>query len=347
MNCGSSRPVEIVGGGLAGLALGLSLRQRNVPVTVFEAHGYPRHRVCGEFIAGLDASTVARLGLAPLLEDALRHSDVSWYRGGQLVQTHRLPVQALGISRHRLDSRLAEAFVAAGGELRAHTRVDLDVSREGRVFAAGRQPRPSGKLGLKIHARNLPLRSDLEVHLADRAYVGLSNIEDGRVNVCGLFVRRPLPADGPGSPAADLFFRYLDATGLAGLAQRLRSADVDDASFCAVAGMGYSTWAPRHDRICLGDQSTPTPPFTGNGMAMALQGAAIALDPLADWSQGRAPWSDTVATINRTLRRRFRLRLASANLLHSFMLDPSRQHLLVLAIRARLLPFRPLYRLTH
>jgi len=51
------RSVEVVGGGLAGLSLGLALRRRGVPVTVWEAGHYPRHRVCGEFITGLDRAT--------------------------------------------------------------------------------------------------------------------------------------------------------------------------------------------------------------------------------------------------------------------------------------------------
>ena len=69
----SPRPVEIVGGGLAGLSLGLALRRAAVPVTIFEAGVYPRHRVCGEFIAGLDTDTISRLGLDELLADARRH----------------------------------------------------------------------------------------------------------------------------------------------------------------------------------------------------------------------------------------------------------------------------------
>ena len=40
-----ARTVTIIGGGLAGLTLGLALRQRDVPVTVCEAGTYPRHRV--------------------------------------------------------------------------------------------------------------------------------------------------------------------------------------------------------------------------------------------------------------------------------------------------------------
>jgi 2-polyprenyl-6-methoxyphenol hydroxylase-like FAD-dependent oxidoreductase len=46
----STKPITIVGGGLAGLTLGIGLRRRGVPTTLWEAGHYPRHRVCGEFI---------------------------------------------------------------------------------------------------------------------------------------------------------------------------------------------------------------------------------------------------------------------------------------------------------
>src|SRR5690606_11809803 len=75
------RSVEIMGGGLAGLALGLGLRHRGVPVTVCEAGSYPRHRACGEFIHGLETSVIERLGLAPVLADAPRCHRVSWHQG--------------------------------------------------------------------------------------------------------------------------------------------------------------------------------------------------------------------------------------------------------------------------
>ncbi|MFM7376435.1 MAG: hypothetical protein ACKO39_14995, partial [Chthoniobacterales bacterium] len=55
--------VVIVGGGLAGLGLGLALRRNAVPVTIHEAGRYPRHRVCGEFITSLDRHTREELGL--------------------------------------------------------------------------------------------------------------------------------------------------------------------------------------------------------------------------------------------------------------------------------------------
>jgi menaquinone-9 beta-reductase len=343
-NC---QEIEIVGGGLAGLSLGLALRRRGVPVTVFEAHDYPRHRVCGEFITGLDDDTVNRLGLGPLLADALRHRQVVWYQRNRAVQSQRLPSPALGISRHRLDARLAEAFIEVGGDLRLHTRIAPEAQPAGRVFATGRRPRPSPWIGLKVHVRDLPRGGDLEVHLGDRAYVGLSGIEDGKVNVCGLFRRRPISPGKPPAPDAGLLLRYLDASRLTALAGRLRGANLDATSFCAVAAVNFQMEPARPGRLCLGDSFAMTPPFTGNGMALALQSAALALDPLADWARGGPAWPDTVAAVSQSLHRHFRARIASANLLHPFLLEPRRQIWLAWAGRARLLPLRLLYHLTH
>lgn len=64
------KPITIVGGGLAGLTLGVGLRQRGVPVAIHEAGHYPRHRVCGEFISGRGQATLARLGLRELFDQA-------------------------------------------------------------------------------------------------------------------------------------------------------------------------------------------------------------------------------------------------------------------------------------
>ena len=218
------RPIEIIGGGLAGLSLGLALRRAGVTVTIFEAGHYPRHRVCGEFITGLSAATITTLGLAPYFSDALHHREVAWFIGADATtkptRIQRLPSSALGLSRHALDHRLATAFTAAGGVLLANTRFpETDTASSsvpGRVFTTGRRRSRSPWLGLKIHARDVTLTRDLELHLGDHAYVGLARVEDGSVNVCGLFRRRALCAKG-----ANLLLGYLQAAGLTSLAAPL------------------------------------------------------------------------------------------------------------------------------
>lgn len=336
------KPIVIIGGGLAGLSLGLALRREGVPVTLHEAGSYPRHRVCGEFITGLSPVTIARLQLGPFLADALPHREVAWFIGGQSTRIQQLPAPALGLSRHALDARLAAAFVEAGGDLRLHSRVTDDSPQPGRIFATGRRHGRSPWLGLKIHALNLPLQRDLELHLGDQAYVGLTRVEDGRANICGLFRRRKLTGHG-----SALLHRYLEAAGMAALTARLRSAIFDEDSFCAVAAVSFDARVPASLRVQLGDACAMIPPFTGNGMAMAFQSAETALTPLLAYARGRSDWRTASNLIRTRLRRRFRVRLASARLLHPYLLQTSRQRWLAAAARASLLPFRSLYAILH
>jgi flavin-dependent dehydrogenase len=343
-----AREIEIIGGGLAGLSLGLALQRAGVPVTVREAGDYPRHRVCGEFITGLDAKTIARLGLGPFLHDARPCREVTWYRGDAELRRHSLPEPARAISRFTLDQRLAEGLVAAGGQLVTGAPVHDAPPKAGRVFAAGKHLQaPSPWLGLKLHARNLPLAGDLELHLGTHAYVGLCRLDDEVVNVCGLF-RRQKRSEGAAPGAAALLLDYLRQCGLAALAQRLAAAEPCPASPRAIAGLNFSgVAAPADRRLALGDAFTQIPPFTGNGMAMAFQSAECALDPLIDWSHGALSWETAVTTIRQRLRRRFRRRLAIARSLHPFLLSPQRQRLLAGTQQRGWLPMASLYRLVH
>ena len=104
------KPVTIIGGGLAGLTLGIGLRQHGVPVSVQEAGDYPRHRVCGEFISGGGQVVLERLGL---LADFQKAGAVYARTAMFVCGTARSPVRqmaipALCLSRHKMDALLAE-----------------------------------------------------------------------------------------------------------------------------------------------------------------------------------------------------------------------------------------------
>ena len=344
-------PIEIIGGGLAGLSLGLALRRSGVAVSIFEAGRFPRHRVCGEFIAGLDTDTVERLGIAPFLEGALSHAEVAWFLDRRAPEVRRLPAPARSISRFALDARLAEAFVAAGGSLHENTRITDPAPRPGRVFATGRVAGRSPWVGLKLHVRGLQLERGLEMHLGSDAYVGLARVADDTVNVCGLFRRRKAGAAARGAEGhpgrAEVLLEHLESSGLARLAQRLREGDIEEGSFCAVAGLFFGA-RPRNDgRAVIGDAFSMIPPFTGNGMSMAFQSAAEALEPLIGYAERRTSWDEARCATNAALRGRFRLRLLSANAVHAFLLREQRQRWLGRLSRAGLLPFRPLYAMMH
>ncbi|PTY02171.1 hypothetical protein DB347_24945 [Opitutaceae bacterium EW11] len=327
------RPIEIVGGGLAGLSMGLTLQRRGVPTTVFEAGEYPRHRVCGEFLAGLDDRTVQQLGIGDLLQGARSQRRISWHRKGHIWR-QTLARPAFSISRHQLDARFARAFEQAGGQLRARHRVDQQPAPEGRVFGSGRNRGESGWLGLKLHVRGLRLDGDLEIHLGHQAYVGLCDVDDGLVNVCGLFRIRPgVPVD-----RLRALINYLAAARLSELSDRVRAAEIDPDSCCAVAGLRFGPADAAPDRIRLGDAIAMTPPFTGNGMAMALQSAECAAGPLEGWARGEYGWETAVRVATKALHNRFRRRLRFAAWLHPFVLSPTRQSLFRLTVRLGILP---------
>ncbi|NBS85073.1 MAG: dehydrogenase, partial [Verrucomicrobia bacterium] len=87
------KAVTIVGGGLAGLTLGLLLRRKQVPVRLYEAGIYPRHRVCGEYLCGRALTVIESLGLRPSLErlGAVKSHDVVMVRGSKNLPRHQLP----------------------------------------------------------------------------------------------------------------------------------------------------------------------------------------------------------------------------------------------------------------
>lgn len=338
------KTVRIVGGGLAGLSLGIALGRAGVPTEIFEAGNYPRHRVCGEFVTGLPDATIEKLGIRSAFSDAGSHRSVTWFRRDRVVGRQSLPAPARAISRFALDARLAALFVAGGGRLVADSRRSPPADCHGWVDASGRRPRRASEwVGLKLHVRNVATRDDLELHLGDGAYVGLSSVEDGWLNVCGLFRRRP----GLRAERERLLEAYLRASGLPALAGRLGAAEIRPGSRCAVAGFVFARRIIGGEGVRLGDAGGMIPPFTGNGMAMAFTGSALALDPLVAWARDEQQWEATTHSIGAALRREFRVRLAGAALLHPVLLNGSLQRGLAAAAGARMLPFASLYHLLH
>ena len=322
---------------MAGLSLGIALRQRGVPVTIHEAGHYPRHRVCGEFISGVSDATLGALGIAGDLADAHRHRGLSWFRGDRKLLERELPQAAIAISRHRLDARLAARFETLGGTLAQGSRMSREAS-EGLVWSAGRVPRKSRWIGLKCHVEDFHMEDGLEMHMGAGGYVGLTPVEDGRINVCGLFeVDRSMS-----SPGSGLLMAYLRRGGLDGLATRIKAARIDESSVSAAAGFELG-WQPVNDGVCVvGDACGMIPPFTGNGMSMAFESAEMAVGPLLGWHRGDTTWQETVATIARTARRRFRRRMLTAKRLHEVLLSGRGQTVIEKLAGAGLLPFRPL-----
>ena len=335
------KEITIAGGGLAGLSLGIALRQRGVPVALSEAGCYPRHRVCGEFINGVTMETLQELGIGELFHDARRHRSTQWFVRERKIYDAKLPQAALGISRHTLDQRLAAEFERLGGELRTGSRMARE-GREGLVWAAGRRAeRGSDWLGLKVHLMDLAMEADLELHIGEAGYLGLAPVEGVRVNACGLFRKRS-ELKGKG---AELLWQYLEKNRLERLAARLREAGRDESSFTGVSAFRFGRQDLDEGPCVLGDAERMIPPFTGNGMSMAFEAAEAALEPMVAYAAGQTRWSEVVVALRERLRKKFRKRMVAARLLHPFLLSVPGHTLLALTARTGLLPFNALFRL--
>jgi 2-polyprenyl-6-methoxyphenol hydroxylase-like FAD-dependent oxidoreductase len=159
------------------------------------------------------------------------------------------------------------------------------------------------------------LEADLEMHLAPHRYVGLTQLADGIVNVCGLY-RRPASA-GDGSPHWQQQLRGTPGTLLH---ERLNGAEFDESSFSAVAGLDLRPQHASGSAGCrLGDALTMIPPFTGNGMSMAFESAELAVEPLLRWSHGDAEWVAAQDEIARRCDATFSRRLRWARWLQRLM----------------------------
>jgi flavin-dependent dehydrogenase len=317
------KPVQIVGGGLAGLTLGVALRKKEIPVTVFEAGNYPRHRVCGEFVSGRGLEVLDSLGLKQKFLDAgaIEARSSIFFSGNSKSLARQLPSPALCLSRFVMDKLLADEFQRLGGELRTGARWQNDFS-DGTLRASGRQLHPVENgwrwFGLKAHARNVFPAADLEMHIFKNGYVGICKLAVGEVNVCGLFRRNS--SDAPEQNGFDLL------RGKPGtiLHERLARAEFDEKSFCSVAGLSLQPQrASEKSEVCIGDALTMIPPVTGNGMSLAFESAQLAVEPLAAFSRGEISWAQSRQKIVQSCDENFSRRLRWANWLQRFLLSSS------------------------
>lgn len=316
------KSITIVGGGLAGLTLGIGLRQRGVAATVHEAGSYPRHRVCGEFISGRGQAALEQLGLlADLKGKGIAANDAAFYAGEKCIH-HKLPEPALSISRYELDASLAAKFRKLGGDLKTSERWTSGFG-DGVVRATGRRAQTSSTdgrwFGLKCHATGVELEADLEMHIVPNGYVGICQLPSNEVNICGLFRSETTVRE-----LSKEWKQWLSGSAGSRLQKRLRDARFDENSFSSAAGLDlHPHHASEHIECSIGDAVTMIAPATGNGMSMAFESAAVAIEHLVAFSRGQLDWSAAKEQIAAECDRKFARRLKwAARLQYLLMSKP-------------------------
>jgi flavin-dependent dehydrogenase len=138
--------VLIIGGGPAGLATALALRQRGASVSVADAMKPPIDKACGEGLMPDSLRDLVRLGVHLSPEDGAAFHGIRFinHASAQLRDTATAPFAAgrtpdecsgIGLKRQALHTQLVKQTEAAGVDLRWQSPVQLQAA--GKVAVAG------------------------------------------------------------------------------------------------------------------------------------------------------------------------------------------------------------------
>jgi flavin-dependent dehydrogenase len=301
----------IVGGGPAGSATACGLAALGRDVVLIERTAGPHHKVCGEFLSVETQTQLRRLGVDPSALGAAPIKQVAVHSSSRSV-TSALPFRALSLSRYRLDDAMLQRARASGARLKRNVAVK-SVTPDGAgwnvlcddgetiycrdfVLATGKlglrgvhDARDGSLVGLKMHLRLAPetrraLEGRVELFFLDGGYVGLELIENGIANLCFVLSRATVARLGSGWPA----LRGHLASALPSLVERLEGAEPlwakPLAVVCPTAGHLHRERGSAVYRV--GDRLAHIPPFTGDGLAIALASAALAVGHIR---RGRPP----------------------------------------------------------
>jgi len=326
--------IPILGAGPAGSAAALVAARGGGRAVLLEPSEIPRHKVCGEFLSPEILPLLEELGLAggfaAQRPARVGHAELHF---GRRFRRFALPEPGFGLSRYAFDGFLLRSALAQGAELR---RERAGEPRGPAVCAFGRwRPAGGGRggrvLGFKAHFRG-PANDAVELHFFSGGYCGLSPIEDGGTNVCGLAEEKRL---GEGRLDLDSFLRAVPslAFAMAGLERVTRWLWSGPLQYGTRAAASES-WLP------AGDAAGFLDPFTGTGLVAAVRTGAWAGEAMLEAEEGR----DWLLCCERHRRRRrsfLRRPMAAASILRSVLLMGAAEPV------AGLIPGAWLFRLTR
>jgi len=240
--------------------------REGTPVRVIEKSRLPRHKVCGEFFSPEIGPELIQLGVwDAFLAAGPACVNRTALHFGRRTKSSRLPETAYGLSRYAFDQLLLEHARVAGAN------VVPEYHGQPQIAATGRRATPSARgnrlFGFKAHFEG-PTDDAVELFFFDRCYVGVTSIEGGKTNVCGL---------APESFLSSFSFEYdsipLHCRALADRLKPLRRAmpwiSTGPLQYGQVFDHAVSVY-PAGDALSFVD------PFTGSGLLAAVRSGAMA-----------------------------------------------------------------------
>jgi flavin-dependent dehydrogenase len=304
---GRSWDVLVVGAGPAGAVTARELARGGASVLLVDRAAFPRRKVCGGCLSARGLHALERIGLGDLPSQlgAIPLVEAHLFAGGRCAPI-RWP-GGIAISREALDAGLIATSVEAGAHFLPETSAQLlppssDV-REVSMHQADRAVNVAARiviaadgLGGSLTARSaeapdvvasgsrvgagcaLDASADscppgvVRMVCGRGGYVGLVRLEDGRLNCAAALDREAVRRLGGPGRVAEAVLNEARAPVPAGL------AEADWRGTPALTRRRQQPWAER--LFLAGDAAGYYEPFTGEGMAWAIE-SAVALAPLA------------------------------------------------------------------
>lgn len=282
--------VCVIGGGPAGLAAALALRQAGFDVIVVDAAHPPIDKACGEGIMPDGLASLERLGVRLHHAQGVPFAGIRFINGLQQAEAHFQRGTGLGIRRKALHRQLVEACTRAGvrqlwnrrltglSESRVllvnetvHCRwiVGADGQQSRTRYHAGLEPDSPGKVrfGLRQHFRIVPWSELVEVYWSDCGEMYVTPV--GEDDVCVAFL----------SSQKTMSFAQAIAH-FPGLASRLKNAVAEEPPRGAVTSSRRLQRVLGRDVALIGEASGSVDAITGEGMAIAFRQALALAEAL-------------------------------------------------------------------
>jgi menaquinone-9 beta-reductase len=296
----------IAGGGLAGLISGIHLAKAGIPVVIVEKKSYPLHKVCGEYISHETSPFLKATGLYPenFQPPQISRFQLSSIKGKSAELM--LDLGGFGISRFSFDQFLFEKAKQAGVEVLLNTEVGAIRFDENKFHVAAGQKeftadvvlgafgkrskldatlerefikRRSPYAGVKYHIRRNHPDDLIALHNFEGGYCGISNVENGRTNLCYLTHRDNLRQYGD-IPTMEKEVLYRNPM----LKEIFLHSDFLLPKPEVINEISFETKQPVEDHILMiGDAAGMITPLCGNGMAMAIHSAKLASEAVTDF----------------------------------------------------------------
>lgn len=326
---GSHWDVVVIGAGPAGAFAARELARRDLRVLLVDKRTFPRDKVCGCCLNGRVIEHLHQAGLSDLL-DGLNAAQVSAFRLSSNARTAMLPLpKGRAVARSLFDDALATAAVEEGVRFQSGVSAHIaDVGNDGRqvllrsggenaavtarivVCAAGLGGVASsvGKCehgewvdeNARIGAWQIVETPDdscpeqtICMAVTSLGYVGSVRIEFGRLNVAAALEQQPVREIG----IHRTVMRILDESGADEIGGLIENA------WQGTQPLTRRLLSPAWERVfTIGDAAGYVQPFTGEGIAWAIE-SALEVVPFA--VAGCKQWRpELVDGWNRAHRRR-------------------------------------------